>query len=136
MTHFWWRHVLWSGRETTWSSIEVSYRQWCLIGVCTYVLRKGELLQCTKIGFGFDYLKECYLTKKRLTNFYCSLKVIEEGEQKRLIFEKIDKFCTSQATEIKQVKQLATLKYNYSSSQTVEFHPLLPASRYHSTLQP
>ena len=55
---------------------------------------------------------------------------------KRLIFEKINKFCTSQTTEIKQVKHTATLKYNYSSSQTVEFHPLLPASRDHSTLQP
>ena len=26
MTHLWWRCVLWSGREPTWSSIEVGYR--------------------------------------------------------------------------------------------------------------
>ena len=41
-----------------------------------------------------------------------------------------------QIVEIKQVKQIATLKYIYSSSQTVEFHPLLLASIDHSTLQP
>ena len=38
--------------------------------------------------------------------------------------------------EIKQVKQIATIKYNYSSSQTAEFHPLLRVSRDHSTYQP
>ena len=41
-----------------------------------------------------------------------------------------------QTIEIKQLKQIATFKYNYSSAQMVEFHPLLRASRYHSTLQP
>ena len=41
-----------------------------------------------------------------------------------------------QTTQIKQLKQTATLKYNYSSSQTVEFHALLLASRDHSALQP
>ena len=41
-----------------------------------------------------------------------------------------------QTIEIKQMKQIATLKYNYSSSQTVDFHTLLRASRDHSTLQP
>ena len=41
-----------------------------------------------------------------------------------------------QTIEIKQVKQIGTLRYNYSSPQTVEFHPLLRASRDHSTLQP
>ena len=41
-----------------------------------------------------------------------------------------------QTLEIKQLKQKAKLKYNYSPSQTVELHPLLRASRNHSTLQP
>ena len=38
--------------------------------------------------------------------------------------------------EIKQVKQIGILKYNYSSLQTAEFHPLLRVSRDHSILQP
>ena len=37
--------------------------------------------------------------------------------------------------EIKQLKQIATLKNNYSSSQTAEFHPLIRVFRGHSTLQ-
>ena len=41
-----------------------------------------------------------------------------------------------QTIEIKQLKQIATLKYNHSSSQTAEMHPLLRASKDHSTLQP
>ena len=40
-----------------------------------------------------------------------------------------------QAIEIKQLKQIATLKYKYISSQTVEFPPLVLAARDHSTLQ-
>ena len=38
--------------------------------------------------------------------------------------------------ELEQLKQITTLECSYSSSQTVEFHPLLRASRDHSTLQP
>ena len=68
-------------------------------------------------------------------NFYCSLKVIKEREQKGKFSKKQQKL-HQQAIEIKQVKQIATLRYNYSSSQTVEFHPLLRVSRDHSTLQP
>ena len=68
-------------------------------------------------------------------NFYCSLKIVKEREQKRLIFEKTTNF--TPANNINQtVKQIATLRYNYKSPQNVEFHPLLRASRDHSTLQP
>ena len=67
-------------------------------------------------------------------NFYCSLKVIKEREQKGKFSKKQQKL-HQKTIEIKQVKQIATLAYNYSSSQTVEFHPLLRASRDHSTLQ-
>ena len=40
-----------------------------------------------------------------------------------------------QTTEIKQLEQIATPKYKYSSSQTMEFHPLLRTSEDHSTVQ-
>ena len=39
MTHLRWRLVLWPGREPTWSSIEVGYREWWLMMLCAYVLR-------------------------------------------------------------------------------------------------
>ena len=54
---------------------------------------------------------------------------------KKKFFKKNNKYCTNKQY-IKQVKQIAILKYKYSSSQTAEFHPLLRDSRYHSTLQP
>ena len=38
-THLWWRHVLWSGRGPTLSSIEVGYKEWWLRRVCTKVSR-------------------------------------------------------------------------------------------------
>ena len=41
-----------------------------------------------------------------------------------------------QTNETKQLKEIVTLEYNYSSSQTAELHPLLKASRDDSTLQP
>ena len=42
-----------------------------------------------------------------------------------------------QTIEITQLKQITTLKYNYSSSQmAAEFLPLLRASRDHTILQP
>ena len=69
-------------------------------------------------------------------NFYCSLKIDKEREQKKGKFSKKQQILHQQTIEIKQVKQIATLGYNYSSSQKVEFHPLLRASRDHSTLQP
>ena len=68
-------------------------------------------------------------------NFYCSLKVIKERQQKGKFSKKQQKL-HQETIEIKQVKQIATLRYNYSSSQTVELHPLLRASRDYSTLQP
>ena len=68
-------------------------------------------------------------------NFYCSLKVIKERDQQGKFSKKQQKF-HQQTIEIKQEKQIVTLRYTYSSSQTVEFHPLLRASRDHSTLQP
>ena len=68
-------------------------------------------------------------------NFYFSLKVIKEKKQK-CKFSKKQQILHQQTIEIKQLKQIATLRYNYSSSQTVEFHPLLRVSREHSTLQP
>ena len=67
-------------------------------------------------------------------NFYSSLKAIKEREQKGK-FSKKQQILHQQTIEIKQVKQIATLRYNYSSKQKVEFHPLLRASRDHSTLQ-
>ena len=68
-------------------------------------------------------------------NFYFSLKVIKEKKQKSK-FSKKQQLLHQQTKDIKQLKQIATLKNNYSSSQTVELHPLLRASRDHSTLQP
>ena len=41
-----------------------------------------------------------------------------------------------QTIEIKQLKEKATFNFNYRSSQTAEFHPLIRAFRAHSTLQP
>ena len=37
---------------------------------------------------------------------------------------------------MKELEQIASIKNNYTSSQTVELHPLLRASRVQSTLQP
>ena len=51
-------------------------------------------------------------------------------------FQKKQQKLHQQTKEIKQVKQMATLKHNYSSSQAAEFHPLLRVPRGHSTLQP
>ena len=68
--------------------------------------------------------------------FYCSLKVIKGREQKKRKVSKKQQILHQQTIEIKEVKQIATLRYNYSSSQKVEFHALLRASRDHSTLQP
>ena len=68
-------------------------------------------------------------------NFYFSLKVIKEKKQKSK-FSKKQQTLHQQTKEIEHLKQIAAHKYNYSSSQTVEFHPLLRASRDHSTLQP
>ena len=99
MTHLWWRHVLWSGIEPTWSSIEV--------------------------GFSIEVLK--YWSR-------FSLKVIKGNKKSK--FLKKQQLLHKQTIEIKQVKQMATLKYNYSSSQKAEFHPSLRVSRDHLTLQP
>ena len=66
--------------------------------------------------------------------FYFSLKVIKVNKKSK--FSEKQKVLHKQTLEIKQVKQMATLKYNYSSSQTAEFHPSLRVSRGHSTLQP
>ena len=55
---------------------------------------------------------------------------------KKVNFREKQQILHQQTIEIKEVKQIATLKYDYSSSQMVEFHPLLRASRDHSTLQP
>ena len=65
-------------------------------------------------------------------NFYFSLKVMKEKKQK-VNFQKNNH---QQTIEIKQLKQIATLKCNYISSQMVEFHPMLRVSRDHSTFQP
>ena len=51
-------------------------------------------------------------------------------------FKKKQQILRQQTIELKQVKQIVTLKYNYSSSERVEFHPLLRVSRDHPTLQP
>ena len=67
--------------------------------------------------------------------FYFSLKVMKEKKQKEVNFQK-QQILHQQTIEVKQVKQMATLKYNYSSSQTAELHPSLRVSRDHSTLQP
>ena len=79
-------------------------------------------------------VRECYLTKKLSMKFHCSLKVIKGNKKNK--FSKKQRILHKQTIEIKQVKQMATLRYNYSSSQTAEFHPSLRVSRDHSTLQP
>ena len=48
--------------------------------------------------------------------FYFSLKVIKVN--KKIELSKKHQMLHKQTIEIKQVKQMATLKYNYSSSQT------------------
>ena len=48
-------------------------------------------------------------------NFYCSLKIVEEREQKGK-FSKKQQILHQQTIEIKQVEQIATLRYNYSLS--------------------
>ena len=77
-----------------------------------------------------------FFYKKVVDEFYISLKVIKEKEQKKLLFEKNKQILNQQKIEIIQLKEIATLKYNHSSAQTAEIHPLLRASRVHSTLQP
>ena len=66
--------------------------------------------------------------------FYFSLKVIT-GNKKSKFLQK-QQILHKQTIEIKQLKQMAALKYNYSSSQMADFHPSLRVSRDHSTLQP
>ena len=66
--------------------------------------------------------------------FFLSLKVLKGNKKSK--FSKKQQILQKQSIEIKQVKQMATLKYNYNSSQTAEFHPSLRVSRDHSTLQP
>ena len=66
--------------------------------------------------------------------FYLSLKVIKVNKNSK--FLKKQQMLHKQTIEIKQVKQMATFKYSYSSSQTAEFHPSLRVSRDNSTLQP
>ena len=66
--------------------------------------------------------------------FYFSLKIIKVNKKSK--FSKEQQMLHKQTREIKQVKQMATLKNNGSSSQTAEFHPSLRVSRGHSTLQP
>ena len=67
--------------------------------------------------------------------FCLSLKIIKETEQKTRIFKK-QQTLHRQTAEIKQLKQFATLKCNYSSSQMVELHPLFRLPQDHSTLRP
>ena len=66
--------------------------------------------------------------------FYFSLKVIKVNRTSKFSKKK-QQMLHKQTIEIEQVKQMATLKYNYSSSQTAEIHPSLRVSRDHSTLQ-
>ena len=47
----------------------------------TYVLRLGELLQCTKIGYGFGCLLERYHTYYLLMRFYFVHKATKKREQ-------------------------------------------------------
>ena len=51
-------------------------------------------------------------------NIYFSLKVGKESEEKSNSSEK-QQILEKQTRKIKQMKQLATLKYNYSSPQTI-----------------
>ena len=66
--------------------------------------------------------------------FYFSLKAIKVNKKSK--FSKNQQMLHKQTLEIKQVKQMATLKYNYSSSKTAEFRPSFRVSRGHSTLPP
>ena len=68
-------------------------------------------------------------------NFYSSLKVIKEKEQKNNFSNK-QQVLHQLMIYIKQLKQLVTLKPNYSSSQKTELHPLLRISRDNSIFQP
>ena len=68
--------------------------------VCTYVLRQGELLQCTKIGCGNGCLRECYLTSKFSITFYFLLKDIEKKVQKKLFSIKNNNYCTGKQTKL------------------------------------
>ena len=54
---------------------------------------------------------------------------------KKSKLSKKQQILNQQTIEIKQVKQIAPLKYSYSSSQMAEFHRLLGVSRDHSSLQ-
>ena len=66
---------------------------------------------------------------------YFSLKSSKKGHEARN-FSKKQHILHQQLKNMKQLKQLARLKYNYNSSQTAEFHPLHRVSRDHSTFQP
>ena len=66
--------------------------------------------------------------------FYFSLKVFKWNKKRKI--PKKQQLLHKQTIEIKQVKQLATNKYNYSFSPTAELHPSLRVSRDYSTLQP
>ena len=60
----------------------------------------------------------------------------QKRESEKQNFKKKQQILHQHTIEIKQVEQIAKPKYNYSSSEVVEFHPLLLASSDHSTLQP
>ena len=79
------------------------------------------------------------------TKTLCILHIYINADYKIHDFSRLYLYCTpaakqqmfhKQTLEIRQVKQMATLKYNYSSSQTAEFYPSLRVSRGLSTLQP
>ena len=65
-----------------------------------------------------------------------SAKNHQRKETKKTIFQKTTLTLHQQTIEIKQLKQMVARKTNYSSSQTVELHPLFRASIDHSILQP
>ena len=59
-----------------------------------------------------------------------------KGTEKVSFQKKQQQLLLLQTIAIKQLKHIAAFTYNCSSSQTVEFNPLLRVSRDHSTLQP
>ena len=64
-------------------------------------------------------------------NFYFSLKDIKKSN-----FSKIVQIMNQQTIEVRELKQIATLKNFCSSSQMAEYHPLLRVSSDHSSFQP
>ena len=61
-------------------------------------------------------------------NFYFSLKVFEEKQQKKVNFQSKQQWYHQQTKKVKELKQKATLRYKYRALQMAEFHSVLRES--------